>query len=313
MKSDGCFVGVDVSKANLDVSVFPGDEHFRLANDEDGIAKLFDWAKALNPELIAFEATGGLEFQAASVLAAGSLPAVILNPRQVRDFAKASGFLAKTDKIDAIMIARFAEAIRPEIRPLKDEDTRVLSGLTLRRRQLLSILRAEKVRLSTASLVIQDSISRNIAWVQQCIAELDNDINRTIKSSSIWQTKAKLLRSVPGIGPVACATLLASLPELGTISNKQAAALVGVAPFNHDSGKLKGRRCVWGGRACVREALYMAALCARTHNPVIKAFYQRLRAAGKPYKVAMVACMHKLVLILNAIARDNKPWQPVAG
>ena len=161
--------------------------------------------------------------------------------------------------------------------------------------------------------MIQGSISRNIVWVQQCIAELDGDINRTIKSSSIWQTKAKLLRSVPGIGPVACATLLASLPELGTISNKQAAALVGVAPFNHDSGKLKGRRCVWGGRACVREALYMAALCARTHNPVIKAFYQRLRAAGKPYKVAMVACMHKLVLILNAIARDNKPWQPVAG
>ena len=261
------------------------------------------------PAGLVLEATGGLEVPLASALAVAGIPVAVVNPRQVRDFAKATGRLAKTDAIDAQTLARFAEAVRPAPRPLPDEAAQAFSALLTRRRQLIEMLVAEQNRMQRAPRPIQPQIQAHVTWLKQQLAALDEDLTHRIQSTPIWREQEDLLRSVPGIGPVVSRTLLAELPELGTLTHKQIAALVGVAPLNRDSGTLRGRRTTWGGRAVVRAALYMSTLVATKHNPVIKVFYQRLRAAGKAPKVALVACMRKLVTILNAIVKHRTPWR----
>lgn len=261
------------------------------------------------PAGLVLEATGGLEVPLASALAVAGIPVAVVNPRQVRDFAKATGRLAKTDAIDAQTLARFAEAVRPAPRPLPDEAAQAFSALLTRRRQLIEMLVAEQNRMQRAPRPIQQQIQAHVTWLKQQLAALDEDLTHRIQSTPIWREQEDLLRSVPGIGPVVSRTLLAELPELGTLTHKQIAALVGVAPLNRDSGTLRGRRTTWGGRAVVRAALYMSTLVATKHNPVIKVFYQRLRAAGKAPKVALVACMRKLVTILNAIVKHRTPWR----
>lgn len=255
------------------------------------------------------EATGGLEIPLTGILAAASVPVVVVNPRQVRDFAKATGQLAKTDAIDAQVLARFAEAIRPEPRPLPDEQTQALAALVTRRHQLLDMLIAEKHRLASARPAIRKNLRAHITWLERAGHQTDTDLAEAIRQSPVWREKDELLRSVPGIGPVLTTTLLATLPELGTLTHKQIAALVGVAPLNRDSGTLRGRRTIWGGRAQVRAVLYMAALVATRFNPVIRAFYRRLCAAGKVKKVALVACMRKLLTIVNAMLKHRSPWR----
>lgn len=255
------------------------------------------------------EATGGLEVALLSALAAAGLPVVAVNPRQVRDFARASGQLAKTDRVDAHILAQFAEAIRPPVRPLPDEQTQALAALVTRRRQLLEMLQAEKNRLRLTAAPIRRRVQTHITWLKRELAALDKDLTRTIRTSSVWRERDDVLRSVPGVGPVFVSTLFAHLPELGTLSRKQIAALVGVAPFARDSGSLRGRRMIWGGRAPVRAALYMATLVATRYNSVIRTFYQRLCQAGKVKKVALTACMRKLLTILNAMLKTGTVWQ----
>ena len=264
----------------------------------------------ISPKLIVLEATGGLERLAVAALAGASLPVVAVNPRQVRDFAKAAGQLAKTDAIDAAVLALFAERMRPQIRPLRDEETQELEALVVRRRQVVDMLTAEKNRLIAAppSKRVRTAIGKTIKWFQKQLEEIDRDLDDAVKGSPIWREKDDLLQSVPGVGKVLSRTLLSLVPELGTLGKKQLAALVGVAPLNWDSGKQRGRRCVWGGRAHVRAVLYMGALVAARFNPVIRAFHARLVASGKLPKVALVACMRKLLTILNAIVRDRTPW-----
>lgn len=261
------------------------------------------------PALVVLEATGGFENAAVAALATGELAVVVANPRQIRDFGRATGQLAKTDRIDAEILALFAERVRPEPRPLPDEAAQALDALLTRRRQLLEMLTAEKNRLGFARSAVRKSIREHIRWLERQLQGVDRDLDRTVQHSPLWRAKEDLLRSVPGIGPVVSRTLLGELPELGTLSHKKIAALVGVAPLARDSGTLRGKRIVWGGRAPVRSALYMGALVASRHNPVIRAFYLRLRSAGKPRKVALTACMRKLLVILNAMARDNRPWR----
>lgn len=263
--------------------------------------------------MIVLEATGGLEVPLTSALAAAGLPVVVVNPRHVRDFAKASGQLAKTDALDAQTLAQFAEVMRPTPRPLPDAQAQALAALLTRRRQLVEMLTAEKNRLRTAAPPIRKSVRAHIAWLERELTHTDTDLAQAIRQSPVWQEKDGLLRSVPGVGSVLTTTLLANLPELGTLTHKQIAALVGVAPLNRDSGTLRGRRTVWGGRAQVRAVLYMGAIVAARFNPVIRAFYQRLRAAGKAKKVALVACMHKLLTILNAILKHRTPWRVSSG
>lgn len=304
------FVGIDVSKAQLDVALRP-DGRFAVPNDEPGIAQLLTRLKAIPPMLIVLEATGGVELPLTGALAAAGLPVVVVNPRQVRDFAKATGQLAKTDAIDAQVLARFADVIRPEPRPLPDEQTQALAALVTRRQQLIEMLTAEKNRLLSARPAIQKTLRAHITWLERALQQADTDLAETIRQSPVWREKETLLRSVPGIGPVLTTTLLANLPELGTLTHKQIAALVGVAPLNRDSGTLRGRRTVWGGRARVRAALYMAAIVAARFNPVIRTFYQRLCAAGKAKKVALVACMRKLLTIINAMLKHQTPWNPI--
>jgi transposase len=308
--SEEIFVGIDVAKAQLDVYASPAGEAWRVANDEAGIAGLVSRLETSSPAAVVLEATGGLESSLTGALLSAGLPVHVVNPRQVRDFARATGRLAKTDAIDARILAQFAEAIRPELRLLPDEETRALRALVERRRQLLEMLTAEKNRRYRASRSVRRSLEANIDWLQGLISELDDELDSTIRSSPAWREKEDLLRSVPGIGPVLSSVLLAHLPELGRVDRKQIAALVGVAPFNHDSGTLRGKRTVWGGRARVRSALYMGALVASRHNPVVRAFYQRLLAAGKPKKLALTACMRKLLGVLNAMLRSGKAWQP---
>ena len=303
------FVGIDVSKAQLDVAVRP-EGHFSVVNDEHGLAQLLGQLRAITPTLVVLEATGGMELPLTSALALAGLPVVVVNPRQVRDFAKATGQLAKTDAIDAQVLARFAEAIRPEPRPLPDEQTQALAALVTRRHQLIEMLTAEKNRLASARPAIRQNLRAHIAWLERALQQADTDLAEAIRQSPVWREKDELLRSVPGIGPVLTTTLLANLPELGTLTHKQIAALVGVAPLNRDSGTLRGRRTVWGGRAHVRTALYMATIVATRFNPVIRAFYQRLCAAGKAKKVALVACMRKLLTIVNAMLKHRSPWNP---
>lgn len=262
----------------------------------------------LRPALLVLEASGGLEIPLVASLAAVSLPVVVVNPRQIRDFARATGTLAKTDAIDARVLAHFAEAIRPAQRPLPGAEAKALSALVSRRRQLMSILVAEKNRLGTALPSVRPRIQAHIAWLEQDLKALDDDLDHTLRQSPLWREKEDLLRSVPGVGRNLAFTLLAYLPELGTLDRRRIAALVGVAPFNRDSGTLRGRRTVWGGRSCIRAALYMSALVASRHNPSIQAFYARLVEAGKPKEVALTACMRKLLVILNAMLKHHVPW-----
>lgn len=300
--------GVDVSKENLDLFVIPLGLSQRFANDEAGCNELVKVLAGLAPSRVIFESTGGLEMMAAGIASAASLPVVIVNPRQIRDFAKACGLLAKTDKLDAKVIALFGQKIEPEIRPLKDEPAQELSALISRRRQLVDMLTAEKNRLSAATKSVREGIVRHIEWLEEQIRSYDDDISRFIQSSPMWKAKGEILTSVKGIGPVTAATLLAALPELGCVTRQQISALVGLCPYNRDSGRVKGKRAIWGGRAAVRSVLYMAALAAVRFNPTMKSFYDRLRTAGKVHKVAITATMRKLLVILNAMLRDNQSW-----
>jgi transposase len=309
MTSAPVFVGIDVSKDQLDVALRPSAERWAVANDDAGIATLVDRLGALTPALIVLEATGGLELPLTGALAAAGLPVVVVNPRQVRDFAKATGRLAKTDALDATVLAQFAEAVRPTLRPLPDAATQALGALLARRRQLLEMRTAEKNRLGSAARPLRREIQAHVTWLTRRLARLDEALARTIRESPVWREQDDVLQSTPGVGPGCARTLLAGLPELGTLNRKQMAALVGVAPLNRDSGTLRGRRTVWGGRAHVRAALYMSALAATRSNPVIRAFYQRLCAAGKPKKVALTACMHKLLTILNSMVKHRTPWR----
>jgi transposase len=308
METLACYIGIDVAKAQLDIAVRPAAEQWIAANDERGITDLVARLRALAPTLIVLEATGGREVPLVAALAEAGLPVAVVNPRQVRDFARAIGQLAKTDALDAQVLARFAEVVQPAPRPLPDAQAQELSALLTRRRQLVGMLTAERQRLDTAGPAVRRHIQRHIAWLEQELADLDRHLHDAVQASPLWREQEDLLRSVPGIGPPTALTLLAEVPELGQLNRKAIAALVGVAPLNCESGTLRGRRIVWGGRARVRATLYMAALVATKHNPTIRAFYQRLCAAGKPKKVALTACMHKLLLIANAILRQRTPW-----
>jgi transposase len=304
------FVGIDVSGAHVDVFVRP-DGHARRFDRDGEREALLEYLKPLKPTLIVMEATGGLEVPVAAAIATAKLPVVVINPRQARDFAKATGRLAKTDAIDAAVLAHFADALRPEVRPLPDEASRELEALVVRRRQLVDMLVAERHRLRVcASNATKAGLKKHIEWLQKQIKELDDDIGRSVRKGPIWREKDDLLQSVPGIGPVVSSTLLASLPELGTLDRKKISALVGLAPLNRDSGTMRGKRTIWGGRASVRAVLYMTATVAAQHNPTIKAFYARLLAVGKPKKVALTACMHKVLIMVNAILRTGRGWQP---
>jgi transposase len=306
------FVGIDVSKAVLDVAVGPGGDAWSVPNSADGIQQLVQRLRELSPALVVLEASGGLERRTVAALAGAALPVVAVNPRQVRDFAKATGRLAKTDAIDAMVLALFAERIRPEPRPVRDAEAQELEALVVRRRQVVDMITAEKNRLSAAppSKRVRTAIGKTIKWLQAQLDDIDTDLDKAVRSSPAWREKDDLMRTVPGVGKVLSRTLLSLAPELGTLNRKQLAALVGVAPLNQDSGRQRGRRCIWGGRARVRAVLYMGALVATRHNPTIRAFHKRLVAAGKLPKVAIVACMHKLLSILNAIVRSRSPWTP---
>ena len=308
--AESCLIGIDVSKAQLDVAVSPSGETTGFANTDGGIEELVAWAKGVQPHLIVLEATGGLEMLATGRLTAADFPVAVVNPRQVRDFAKATGRLAKTDRIDAQVIAQFGQAIKPVPRALKDEETQRLSALLVRRRQLVDMLTAEKNRLSRAHLRIQKDVKQHIAWLEKRITKTEGELAAAIKASPIWRAKEKILTSAGGVGPVLATTLLCRLPELGDLNRRQISALVGVCPFNRDSGTMRGKRSIFGGRADVRAALYMSTLAATRLNPPIKAFYDRLIRAGKLPKVALTACMRKLLTILNAMVKNHQPWQP---
>ena len=317
MAGEARFVGIDVSKAQLDVAVRPTGKRWTLPYNQTGIEGLIPQIVDLEPALVLLEATGGLELPLVAALAAAALPVVVVNPRQVRDFAKATGTLAKTDTLDAGVLAHFADAVRPEVRPLKDAETQVLNSLTARRRQVMTMLVSEKNRLGSAIGAVSPRIEAHIAWLEQELSDLDKGLRQTLRRSPVWREKDDLLRTVPGVGEQLSLTLLAHLPELGTLNRRQIAALVGVAPYNRDSGALRGKRAVWGGRSRVRAVLYMGALVASRHNPAIRDFYQRLLAAGKPKKVALVASMRKLLVILNGMLKHGSSWcdmtQPVAA
>lgn len=310
MEQEPRYVGIDVAKAQVDVAVRPTGQRWQAPTDDAGVKDLVAQVQALGPALVVLEASGGLELPLVAALAAASLPVVVVNPRQVRDFARATGRLAKTDSLDAQVLAHFAEAVRPEVRSLRDADLQTLTSLVTRRYQVMAMLVAEKNRLGTALTSVRPRIQAHIAWLEEELKALDGDLSNTLRQSPLWREKDNLLRTVPGVGQHLSLTLLAYLPELGTLDRRQIAALVGVAPFNRDSGTLRGKRTVWGGRACIRGALYMAALVASRHNPVIRTFYQHLLAAGKPKKLALTACMRKLLVILNAMLKHHSPWCP---
>ena len=308
------FVGIDVSKDHLDVHVRPAGTAERFANDPEGVAALTARVGAAAPALVVLEATGGLEYPAAAALSAAGVPVAVVNPRQARDFARATGRLAKTDAIDAAALAHFAEAVRPEPRPLPDADARVLRELLDRRRQLLGMRTAETNRLGAVTTErVRRAIAAHVRWLDKQLRGVDADLTRAIEASPVWRVNDDLLQSIPGIGPVVSWALLAGLPELGTLSREEVAALAGVAPLNRDSGRWAGRRCVAGGRSGVRAALYMAALSARRFNPALKGFADRLAAKGKAAKVVLVAVARKLLVFANAVLRDQKPWRESAA
>ena len=305
-----CFIGIDVSKATLDVASLPDAETWTVTNDDAGLTELLPRVVALAPTLIVLEATGGFESAAVAALARLGLPVVVVNPRQVRDFAKSMGRRAKTDAIDALTLALFGERVRPALRPLPDEAAQLLDALLTRRRQLIEMLTAEKNRLGFARGPVKRDITQHIRWLEKRLADVDTDLTEAIATSPLYRAQDELLQSVPGVGRVTALTLLGKLPELGRLSRREIAALVGVAPLNHDSGKMRGKRFVWGGRAPVRAVLYMAALVGVKHNPILRRFYERLCAAGKVFKVAITACMRKLLTILNAMVHAQRRWDP---
>ena len=303
------FVGIDVSKAWLDVAVHEQKETSRFSNDEAGIASLVKSLKKLKPRLIVLEPTGGFEMLVVAELSRAGLPVAVVNGKRVRDFAKATGQIAKTDKLDARVLAHFAAAIRPEVRSLRTEEEEQLAALLIRRRQVLDMLTVEKNRLVTVRAKMRTDIEAHIHWLSDSLKELDQEIEEFVKGSALWKDKDALLQSVPGVGPVTSATMLGMLPELGRLNRQEIAALVGVAPFNKDTGGKQGKRRIFGGRADVRSVLYMAALSAKKHNPFIRTFYTRLIQNGKEKKVALTACMRKLLVILNAMLRSNQSWR----
>lgn len=304
-------VGIDVSKSHLDVAVLPAGASWSVDNSEEGIRSLVERIHALGgPVLVVLEATGGLEYPAAAALGVAKVPVAVVNPRQARDFAKAMGKLAKTDRIDAGVLALFAERVRPEPRPLPDPQAQAMQALLTRRRQVLEMLVMERHRLPQALPRVRQDLLESIAWLRKRLKQLDEDLGGAVRQSPLWRDKDDLLQSAKGVGTVMSTTCLAHLPELGTLNRKKIAALVGIAPRNQDSGLFRGKRRIWGGRASVRQALYMAALVATRWNPAIRDFYQRLLKAGKAKKVALTACMRKLLTILNAIMRTRKPWDP---
>jgi len=305
------YAGIDVSAAHLDLAVLPSGEEGRFTNDEKGVKSLTDHLAGMGPVLVVLEATGGMESPIVGELVVAGVQVVVVNPLQVRNFARATGKLAKTDRLDAQVLARFGEAVKPAVRPLPDATLLELRGLVTRRNQLTKMLTAERNRLRPASERVQPRIKDHILWLKRQIQDLDKDLRDFIRSSPLWRAQENLLRSAPGVGPVVSSVLLAKLPELGTLNRHQISNLVGVAPLNRDSGTMRGKRKIWGGRAPVRAALYMAALVATRCNPVIKAFYQRLLQAGKPKKVALTACMRKLLTIMNVMVRDQRPWNPI--
>jgi transposase len=307
---DEIYVGIDVSKDRLDVAVRPGGEAFVVERNAAGLDRLIARMQELTPSIVALEATGGFETVAAAALAGAELPVVIVNPAQIRAFAKALGQHAKTDPVDAAVIAHFAEATKPEIRPLPDQATRLLNDLITRRRQIIEMIVAERQREKRVAVPrLRKSIVRLVTALEKELASLDDDIDDAVRGSPAWREKEDLLASVPGIGPTIARTLIAGLPELGQFGRKQIAALVGLAPFTRQSGKWRGRSFITGGRTAIRSALFMGAMVAKRHNPVLKAFFDRLVAAGKPKMVALIAVARKLLTILNAIIRDNRPWQ----
>jgi transposase len=311
------FIGIDVAKAELVVSVLPSLERFTVANEERGVRTLVERLRAIGPQLIVLEATGGYEVLCVAGLAAAALPVVVVNPRQVRDFAKATGQLAKTDRIDADILARFADTVRPAVRPLADAEAQELEALLARRRQLLDMLQAERNRLGQVfgrgKQPVKKSLKTHIAFLEREVRITDTDLGERVRQSPAWRERDELLQSVPGVGPVLSRTLLADLPELGCLSRREIAKLVGVAPLSRDSGTMRGRRFVQGGRATVRAVLYMAALVATKRNAIIRTFYHRLVAAGKPKKLALVACMRKLLTILNTMVRTRQRWNANAA
>jgi transposase len=303
------FVGIDVAKDHLDVHCLPQGDAFRLANDDAGVAELTRRLRGLAVALVVLEATGGYEAPAAAALATAGLPVAVVNPAWVRDFARSKGRRAKTDPLDAALLAHYAQAMRPDPRPLPDAQQQELTDLLARRRQLLAMRTAESNRLPTVSSArVRRNLQDHLRWLDRQLRSLEQDLGRAIQASPVWRQREELLQGTPGVGPVTARTLLAELPELGRLSRQQIAALAGLAPLNRDSGRRRGYRCIGGGRATVRCALYMAALTASRCNPVIQKFHSRLRQAGKPAKVALVACAHKLLTILNAMARTGQPW-----
>ena len=308
MNTGDRYVGIDVAQAHLDIGVRPSGEVWQVSYDTPGVANLLVQLAELAPTLVVLEATGGLETFLVGELAGAQLPVVVVNPRQVRDFAKAVGKLAKTDALDAQVLAHFGEATKPDLRPLPDDSTRELQALLARRSQVMEMVTAEKNRCRTATQRLQPQIQEHIRYMEKQLKELEQGLSELLSSSPVWRTKEKLLGSVPGVGPVLTVALLAGLPELGRLDRREIASLVGVAPFNRDSGTLRGKRTVWGGRSSVRATLYMATLAATRYNSVMRAFYQRLLEAGKPKKVALTACMRKLLTILNAMLKHNLSW-----
>jgi transposase len=304
------FIGIDISKTQMDVAVWDNEETWEFENEAEGWQEMVEIAKELKPSLIVVEASGGIEQRVVAELYLEELPIAIVNPTRVRNFARSTGQLAKTDKLDARLIAHFAQAVRPKVRPLRTAEQEHLNALVTRRRQVVQILTAEKNRRSTTHNTLSKRLQQHIEWLNAELEGLDEEIEQYIQESPSWRKNAALLRSVPGVGPVTASTLLAALPELGTRNRQQIAALVGVAPLNKDSGKMRGKRRVFGGRAPVRRALYMATLVATRVNPVIRSFYEHLLAQGKEKKVALTACMRKLLVILNSMIRNQQTWSP---
>jgi len=305
------FAGIDVAKDHLDVHIRPSDEAFRVSHDDAGFAVLLARLRAVTPTLVVLEASGGYEVPVAAALASAGLPLAVVNPRQVRDYARALGQLAKTDRLDARVIAFFAEAVRPAARPVPDAQAQALGELIARRRQLVDMLVAEQNRRRLLrDRRLQRHVDAHITWLEEALRRLDHDLTTLVRATPAWREADDLLRSVPGIGPITASTLIADLPELGRLDRRRIAALVGLAPFARDSGAFRGRRMIRGGRAPIRRVLYMATLSAIKCNPAIRGFHHRLLTAGRPGKVAITAAMRKLLTILNAMLRDRRPWQP---
>ncbi len=309
MLAHSTYIGIDISKTQLDTASRPSGTHSHFANTDDGITACVAWIAAQTPDRIIVEATGGWERALVAALMVAELPVAVINPRQGHDFAKATGQLAKTDRLDAAMLAQFGEAMRPTPRPAKSEALRELEALVLRRRQLVELRTMETQRLATAPRRIQASLTAHVTWLTDQLVRLDTEIQAAIESSPVWQATADVLQSVPGVGATTTAMLISRLPELGTLDRRRIAALVGVAPFARDRGRYRGRRAVWGGRPEVRSLLYMSTLSAIRWNPVIQTYYQRLRTAGKAANVAITACMRKLLTILNAMLAHKTPWK----